>query len=823
MPPSKCPRCGAATQDALCARCVEYLTQYHPLWLDPELLPGPSVLDPLDPADEAWLSIAPAADLEWHPPPPRALGPAAVAVVDGLRIGEGQVLLSEGDADILHEFLSRARVHPPTDPKERWALAALCRHIASIPSMPPHLADEYATRARVFSTPPEPAPVAQPPPEAPPTPVAAEEPKSPPLEVEAEEPAAEDDTDADLGLAADLEEFDLPPSPPVEEIPPPMPGPAPEPGPRPEPGPGPEPSPEPEEDVDREEERALAAEALRAARETAERTAQEAERIAGLRSELEGEKARMASWVERQSRELEARESAVVDRVKTIKEKEAEVRAKEQEAVAKVSELEGKERDVRQRMARAERDELRRAVMEFLDTVPGMTIRTETAIATAFPDMESLRRAEVRALVQCEGVSEAMATHIHSLVAPEASQGPMDLREQAQLLLEDGDDEGAVRVIDQYLRDHADDEAAWFDKAELMIMLGRLPEALQCYNRVIGLNRKNRQAWYEKANILFGAGRFVDAIECLKEVLRLDPSKSVDILLKAEELRMGGKLNDAVLLFHTVLDMEPENPRAVLGLGDCLMSLGDNDAAETLVTRALGKDPSNPGALYRKGALLNRKGRWGGALQLYNRAIALQWDYPDPWNGKGEIYLKQEKSKDALECFNKAIEFDGKSVRAWLGKAQAHRALGEKGTAEQCLNYAVKLAPHEPGVREVAELFERVEEAVREEPEELPADFKAFIEAVEPEKEETETLLQLAEMALEGGDPEMAIVRYAEALKKDMRSADAWTGKGIALQYKERYAEAMSCYEKALEIRPGHELALKWRETCAKRLREAGP
>src|SRR5439155_18821443 len=160
--PSKCPRCGAPTRDALCSKCVEYLTQYHPLWLDPDLLPGPSLLDVLDPRDEAWLSMDPEAALEWHPPGGRTPSAAAIAIVDGLRLGEGQALLSEGDAEVLHTFLSHARGRPPRDLKEREALAALCRHIASIPSMPPHLSDEYATRARILSKPPEPAEVPEP-------------------------------------------------------------------------------------------------------------------------------------------------------------------------------------------------------------------------------------------------------------------------------------------------------------------------------------------------------------------------------------------------------------------------------------------------------------------------------------------------------------------------------------------------------------------------------------------------------------------------------------------------------------------------------------
>ncbi|OGS50041.1 MAG: hypothetical protein A3K65_06080 [Euryarchaeota archaeon RBG_16_68_12] len=519
-----------------------------------------------------------------------------------------------------------------------------------------------------------------------------------------------------------------------------------------------------------------------------------------------------------QSEELEVRESQILEKEKTVEERATEVRAKEEEVVAKVSELEAKERDVRQRVAWAEKDDRRRAVMELLDGVPGMTIRTAKAITNAFPDIDSLRGADVKALTQCEGVTEALAKEIRALVAPESVDAPPDLQEQARGMLEEGDTEGALRVIEQLLRDDPKDETAWFDKAELEIMLDRPNEALHCYNRVLDLNRGNRQAWYEKANLLFGAGRLADAVDCLREVMRLDPAKATEILLKAEQLRIDGNLNDAALLFQAVMDADPENTRAVLGLGDSLMGLGDEGAAEALVTRALGKDPANPAALYRKGVLLNRKGRWGAALQLFHRAIALKWDSVDPWVGKGDILLARDRSKEALEAYDKALSFDNRRVGAWLGKAQAHYALEEKDTAQSCLNRALQLDPHSPAVKEVADLFDRVREAVTEAPEGLPADFKAFIEAVEPEKEETETLLQLAEMALEGGDPDMAILRYDQALEKDPRSADAWTGKGIALQHQERYREALECYDRALVLHPAHDLAIKWRETCAKRI-----
>src|SRR2546427_11176605 len=103
--PSKCPRCGAPTRDALCSNCVEYLTQYHPLWLDPDLLTGPSLLDVLEPRDEAWLAIDPDAGLEGHPPAPGSSPAAAISTGDRVRPGEGQAPLSQGGAARPHTLL----------------------------------------------------------------------------------------------------------------------------------------------------------------------------------------------------------------------------------------------------------------------------------------------------------------------------------------------------------------------------------------------------------------------------------------------------------------------------------------------------------------------------------------------------------------------------------------------------------------------------------------------------------------------------------------------------------------------------------------------
>src|SRR5207244_12003123 len=57
--------------------------------------------------------------------------------------------------------------------------------------------------------------------------------------------------------------------------------------------------------------------------------------------------------------------------------------------------------------------------------------------------------------------------------------------------------------------------------------------------------------------------------------------------------------------------------------------------------------------------------------------------------------------------------------------------------------------------------FEEIEEEPQPTPASAPtdADFRSFIESIEPDREETQVLLQLAELAVEGRDARMALLR----------------------------------------------------------------
>src|SRR3972149_3656080 len=124
VPPSRCHRCGAASRDPLCPACLDYLVAYHPLWLDPALLPGPSLLDGLGPREVALISVDPGRT-EWRTSRREPTDRDAIRLAGALGLAAG----------------GPAPGPPPPPPRPGGR-------------PPPHLAAESRLRAGILESPP---------------------------------------------------------------------------------------------------------------------------------------------------------------------------------------------------------------------------------------------------------------------------------------------------------------------------------------------------------------------------------------------------------------------------------------------------------------------------------------------------------------------------------------------------------------------------------------------------------------------------------------------------------------------------------------------
>jgi len=62
--------------------------------------------------------------------------------------------------------------------------------------------------------------------------------------------------------------------------------------------------------------------------------------------------------------------------------------------------------------------------------------------------------------------------------------------------------------------------------------------ALECYNRAITLNAKNKKCWYNKGNILADQGSLDKALECYDRALEIDANFVVALKSKKRILSL---------------------------------------------------------------------------------------------------------------------------------------------------------------------------------------------------------------------------------------------------------------------------------------------
>src|SRR5439155_498614 len=67
------------------------------------------------------------------------------------------------------------------------------------------------------------------------------------------------------------------------------------------------------------------------------------------------------------------------------------------------------------------------------------------------------------------------------------------LREEAQPFIEEGEYDAALECYDRLLRSRPEETSVWFDRAELLVLLDRPEEALQCYTRILDFDPGSRQ------------------------------------------------------------------------------------------------------------------------------------------------------------------------------------------------------------------------------------------------------------------------------------------------------------------------------------------
>jgi len=316
-------------------------------------------------------------------------------------------------------------------------------------------------------------------------------------------------------------------------------------------------------------------------------------------------------------------------------------------------------------------------------------------------------------------------------------------------LAKKGELNAALLVFNGLLSEFGDDPEVLFNIASTYVLLNRVQEAKQTFQRLLKYQPKNLLAHFNLANIYEREGNLDKAIEHLETIDRLNAKNRITRvarerlgILRGRRFMAQRRFRAAVEAFRQVVEANPKNQEAWFNLGAAYLQMGDHEQGEAAFKEVLALDPDNFSARlnlanfylavgrvneaieqlryviehdqrgrYRKVATarLNdvyttladqklRAGQVEEGLKEYEKALAIFPGNVKALFNKGVILAQQKKLDEAAEAFRKVIQLDPKNLRAYLNLAYIHEQKNELTLASQQYEKILEIGGDAPEV-----------------------------------------------------------------------------------------------------------------------------
>lgn len=208
----------------------------------------------------------------------------------------------------------------------------------------------------------------------------------------------------------------------------------------------------------------------------------------------------------------------------------------------------------------------------------------------------------------------------------------------------------ALAILQEALRESPHDPVLYSDLGSVCLLSNRVPSAIDCFERAIGLHPDFAAAHNNLGAALERSGRLAEAVASLRRAIELSPN------------------------------MGPAYSR----LGNLLQTLGEAEEAKTCSARAaeLLTDPAD--RELEKAKLLLADGKTAEAVPLLRRVVALDHDNGLAHAMLGDVLGQMGAFPEAIALLRKATELDPERASAWHNIAvltkitDADRALIER-------------------------------------------------------------------------------------------------------------------------------------------------
>lgn len=315
-----------------------------------------------------------------------------------------------------------------------------------------------------------------------------------------------------------------------------------------------------------------------------------------------------------------------------------------------------------------------------------------------------------------------------------------------------------------------------FKNAARLYALGNQNErAGRFYLRYNQLVPDDPEGWYGQAEAFASLGSNKLALEAAEKAYSLNSEDPRVRLALARATYLTNDLERAERLYSSVSDTTMYKAADWIKLGQIVMGQKGFDRAEELLNRAIGMEPNNPEAYAAKGKLFLSRAKPDSAVVYYEKALSINPASLVAKINLGVALLQLRRPSDAIKVLREAVELNPNAVATHIYLGQALVMADDLSGALEEYQKALKLDPNSaPALRGAA-----------------------FIHLKRKDYGTAETVL-------------------LKATALDPKNPDGWAALGNAQSGLNKIDAGIQSFEKALELSPNHEGALRGLEALKK-------
>jgi len=247
----------------------------------------------------------------------------------------------------------------------------------------------------------------------------------------------------------------------------------------------------------------------------------------------------------------------------------------------------------------------------------------------------------------------------------------------ATLALQQGNAEEGVRLLGLSLKVAPNQPLVLCNRGAGLQSLGRLDEALACYDRAIALKHDLAEAYSNRGLALVGLERWNEALASCESALALRPDYVEAHNNRGIALQRLDRFEEALACYDRAIALKPGYAEAISNRGFVLSELARWEEALASCDRAIALQPSSAMAHNNRGVALQGLVRLDESLACFDRAIDLKPDYVEAYCNRGRVLSDLRRWHEALACCDQAIALKPDLADAYWDKSMLKLALGD--------------------------------------------------------------------------------------------------------------------------------------------------